>query len=309
MRVRAARQHPTNTAEVMAALRAAGAVGRDPAVRNPDYMAGAFLSAQLRVHALAKVPGARRLIPLMAERLLPGGYYYEIARVKHIDAILRSELRHGLDQLVILGAGYDSRAYRFADTLRAVRVYEIDLPPISVVKRRKVTAILDRPPDNVAYITADFVRDDLSERLRERAYDLRAATLFVLSGVAPYLPRGAVDELFRFVANHTCARTSIAFDYVFDEMLDGDDSFRGAAQTRQRLAALGEPFKFGIPIGGVAQFVESYGLKLTSDLQPNELARRYLRRADGTIERPYGFVAVAHARVDTAAPPRSRAGG
>ncbi len=127
----------TNTAEAMAALRALGAAASDPALRNPDHMAREFLTLQPRVHALAKLPGVRRLLPALADRLAPGGLHYETARVKHIDAILRSELKDGLEQLVILGAGYDTRPYRFADALRGVRVYEVDLPPISAVKRRK----------------------------------------------------------------------------------------------------------------------------------------------------------------------------
>ena len=86
----------TNTAETQAALRAAGAARRDPALRNPDTMAAQLVTAQPRVVALAKVPGARWLLPSLAERLAPGGYHYETARVKHIDAVLEAALRGGL---------------------------------------------------------------------------------------------------------------------------------------------------------------------------------------------------------------------
>lgn len=290
----------TNSAEAMAALRAAGAVVRDPCLRNPDYMASAFLTAQLRVHALAKVPGVRRLIPALAERLLPGGYHYETARVKHIDAILRAELREGLDQLVLLGAGYDSRPYRLANELRDVRIYELDLAPISHTKRRKAARVMGRPPEHVTYIEADFTRDDVHDLLTERSYDRDGATMLILSGVTPYLPEWAVARLFAFAGHHTCPRTSIAFDYVFREMVDGDDAFRGAAQTRRRLEALGEPLQFGIPQGAAARYIEPFGLTLTGHILPDELADRYLRSTDGTVGgEPYGFAAIAHARVAT----------
>lgn len=288
----------TNSAEAMAALRAAGAAERDPFLRNPDYMATDFLSARLKVQTLAKVPGIRRLVPALAERLLPGGYYYEAARVKHIDGILLAELKPGLEQVLILGAGYDSRAYRFADALVGVRVYEVDLPSISAVKRRKAARIAKRLPSRVHYIEADLSRDAFHNRLEDRFYRPDDATLIILSGVAPYLPEDAVRRLFGFVGRHTSPRTSIVFDYVYREMVLGDDSFHGATQTRRRLEALGEPLKFGIRIGGSAQFVQQFGLTLASDLQPGDLARRYLCRADGTVAgQPYGFASIAHARV------------
>jgi O-methyltransferase involved in polyketide biosynthesis len=132
----------TNSAEAMAALRAAGSAARDPVLRNPEFMAADFLSVRLNA----------RLLPALAERLLPGGYYYEAARVKHIDGILQTELEDGLDQLLILGAGYDSRPYRFADALERVRVYEVDLPSISVVKRRETTRIVVGQPYGFAAI-------------------------------------------------------------------------------------------------------------------------------------------------------------
>jgi methyltransferase (TIGR00027 family) len=290
-----------NTAEAMAALRATGAAARDPALRNPDHMARDFLTAQLRVHALAKLPGVRRALPALAERLAPGGLHYETARVKHIDAILRRELGAGLDQLVILGAGYDSRPYRFAAALRGVRVYEIDLPPISAIKRRKVQRVLGAPPRYVTYVEADFRGDDLRSRLQAHGYDLGGATLLILSGVAPYLPEPAVARLFAFAGDHTSPRSSIAFDYVVREMVEGDDAFHGAPQVRRRLAALGEPLRFGIPAGGARGFLAPFGLSLASDLRADELADRYLRRSDGTLGgRPYGFAAIAHARVAVA---------
>ena len=104
--------------------------------------------------------------------------------------------------------------------------------------------------------------------------------------------------MFAFAGRHSSPRASIVFDYVFRAMVDGDESDHGARQLRKRLDALGEPLRSGIPEGGAAPFVERFGMTLISDLQPDELAQRYLRRADGTIAgRPYGFSALAHARV------------
>ena len=289
----------SNTAETQAALRSVGAAERDPGLRNPDWMAARLVTAAPRLVALAKVPGVRRLLPPLAERLAPGGYHYETARVKHIDAVLEAALRRGLDQLVILGAGYDSRPYRFAEALRDVGVFEVDLPAMSAVKRRKMARMLSSPPTHVRYVEADLLDADLEERLTQHGYDVHAATLLILSGVAAYLGDAAVADVFAFVGRHCSPGTSIVFDYVFREMVEGDDSAYGARQLRKRLNGLGEPLRCGIPAGGAARFVERFGLTLISDLQPDELAQCYLRRTDGsTAGRPYGFTALAHARVE-----------
>jgi len=293
----------SNTAETQAALRAVGAAERDPVLRNPDWMAARLVTVQPRLTVLAKVPGVRRLLPRLTERLARGAYHYETVRVKHIDAVLEAELSKGIDQLVVLGAGYDSRPYRFAESLRNVRVFEVDLAPMSALKQRKMARLLSGPAGNVTYVDADLLDADLEGRLTTYGYDVDAPTLLILSGVTPFLDDSAVADVFAFVGRHSSPATSIVFDYVFREMVEGDDSGHGASQLRKRLDALGEPLRSGIPAGGAAPFLNCFGLKLVSDLQPEDLAQRYLRRADGTIAgRPYGFSALAHARVSPLAP-------
>ena len=275
-----------NTAEAMAALRATGAATR----RNPDYMARDFLTTQLRVDALAKLTFAGPLLSSLADSLAPGGVDYETARVTHLDELLLSEMDAGLDQVLILGAGYDSRPYRFADALRGVRVFEVDLPSASALKRRKATRLLGKAPEHVTYVPADFRRDDLPARLTTHGYDLGAATFVILSGVIPYLPPAAVARLFAFIGCHTSPRSSIAFDYVFRALVEGDDRFRGAPQIRKRLAAIGEPMRFGIERGGAGSFIAQFGLDLVSDLDSDALGARYGGR-------PYGFASIAHGRL------------
>jgi methyltransferase (TIGR00027 family) len=287
---------PTSTAEGAAALRAAGAAEADPLIRNPDALAADFISSGLSVSALAKVPGLRRLLPRIAERIIPGAYPYEIARTMHVDRLVREEIRRGISELVLLGAGYDSRPYRLSE-LADVRVLEVDLPKLSAVKRAKVRSIVGTLPPNVAYVATDFTREDLGERLVAHGHDLSAPVLFVWSGVAPYLPADTVADVLRFVASHRSARTSICFDYCFREALDGGGPLHGAAELRARVERMGEPLRSGIPRGKVREYVEGLGLRLAHHLGPEELSRRYLMRSDGVVcGRPYGFMALAHAR-------------
>jgi len=296
--MRGARVNTSTTAEGAALLRAAGAAEPDPAVRNPDWMAAGFVDWRLRLPSLVKVPGARRLVPRVVERLLPGAYPFETARTRHMDEVVLAEVDAGIAQLVLLGAGYDSRPYRFAERLRGVRVFEVDLPELSAVKRRKVRRIAGEAPANVTYVEIDFTRDDLGERLVAAGHHRDAPTLYLWSGVAPYLPQDAVRQVLRFVASHGSPQTSIVFDYCFREVVDGEREAYGSRELLARVASIGEPLRSGIPEGGTAEFVGECGLRLESDLGPDDAVARHLIRSDGTrLGRPYGFGGLAHARV------------
>jgi methyltransferase (TIGR00027 family) len=287
---------PASTAEGAATLRAGGAAEPDPKVRNPDTMAADFIAWGIRVAALAKTPGLRRLVPRIAERMLPGAYYYETARTLHVDRLVRDEIRGGITELVLLGAGYDSRPYRIGE-LEGVRVFEVDHPALSAIKREKVRAIVGEPPPNVTYVEIDFTREELGERLVAHGHDLGAPTLYVWSGVAPYLPGEAVTDVLRFVASHRSPATSILFDYCFAEALKGDDSFYGAPELRARVQRMGEPLRSGVARGTAREYVETTGLRLEEHLGPEDLTERYLIRSDGSVYgRPYGFMGFVHAR-------------
>jgi methyltransferase (TIGR00027 family) len=298
----ARRVDTASTAEGAALLRAAGTHEPDPRVRNPDWMAARFVGWGLRLPALVKVPGLRRLVRRYVESQVPGAYYFETARTHHLDALVRNEAASGLAQLVLLGAGYDSRPYRMADELRDVGVFEVDLPVLSARKREKVRDIVGEPPGNVTYVEIDFTTQDLGERLAAHGHDRDAPTLYVWSGVAPYLPEDAVREVLAFVASHGSPRTAIAFDYVFREVVEGDDAYYGAPELLARLRRMGEPLRSGIPRGGTAAYLADLGLELEEDLGPQEAIERYLIRSDGSVYgRPYGFGGFAYARSATLA--------
>jgi methyltransferase (TIGR00027 family) len=303
-----ARRAAQSTAEAFASLRAAGARERDPRVRSRDHLAERLLRFSPRLSAIAKVPLLRGLTARVAEWVAPGAYFYELARVKHIDGLLEEEMASHPRQLVILGAGFDSRAYRFEELLRDVRVFEVDRPATSALKRRRVAAVLGGLPSHVSYVEADFDTDDLATKLAEAGYDPDARTMFVWSGVSMFLTARGVDALLEFVREHAAAGSSIAFDYHYAAFIEQRRrDFHGGEQARRRAAGMGEPFVFGIEEGEVGRFLEERGFVLESDVGPAELERRYLVRTDGRLRgRPLGFISIAYARLP-ASPAGTRA--
>jgi methyltransferase (TIGR00027 family) len=169
--------------------------GAGPQVRIDDPVAPRLLSWRDGKFAAARVRALLPALRAIQEHMTPGGYGYIVARVHHMDAIVRGEVAAGLDRIVILGAGYDTRAYRMRDVLAGVQVVEVDLPATSSDKRARLVKGLGSLPAAVTYVEVDFTGSGPAERLVEHGHELSVRTLFVLSGVALLLPRTAVFEL------------------------------------------------------------------------------------------------------------------
>ncbi|HWX45172.1 MAG TPA: SAM-dependent methyltransferase [Solirubrobacteraceae bacterium] len=287
---------PRSTAEGACAMRAAGALERDLAVRCPDDMAADFLGG-LNVTTLAKHRAMRGLVLRRANRRIPGAYTYEIMRAKFIDEIVLGGVAAGLDELILLGAGLDSRPYRLAEQLRGVRVIEVDHPASQASKRARLCRLLGREPDHVTFVKIDFTRDDLDAALAAAGHERSARTLFIWSGVSPYLPEEAVAGVLSWVGGHGSPRTSIVFDACWAEVIDGSREYFGAAELRRHVAKTGEPLRWGIPEGRVRETLSSFGLQAERSLDSEEGRIAYLKRSDGTLhDQPFGFGVLVHAR-------------
>jgi methyltransferase (TIGR00027 family) len=126
-------EKPSWTAENNAAYRAIAALDPDHAIRNPDYLAEKFVSSEFWGSSYLS-PDFRASKKVIDSYGL-AGYYTINARTKHMDTLLRKALEDGARQVVILGAGYDSRAYRFQDASPGVTFFEVDLPITQAEKR------------------------------------------------------------------------------------------------------------------------------------------------------------------------------
>jgi methyltransferase (TIGR00027 family) len=298
-----------SSAEGSAAIRAAGALERDPAVRCPDDMAAGFLGG-FNITTLAKHRLTRPLVLRVANRMAPGAYASELIRVKFIDEVTLGEADAGLDELVLLGAGFDSRPYRLADRLQGVRVFEVDHPASQATKRARLGRLLGEEPPGVCFVPADFARQELATEMARAGHDERAATLFIWCGVAAYLSEEAVMAVLSWVGAHTSPRTSIVFDALWASVLGGQSSPYGTQELMRYATAIGEPMRWGVPDGQVDQMLARVGLR-AERIPSEEALTGYVTRADGSLlGRPVGGIVLVHARVaPSPASPNSFGGG
>jgi methyltransferase (TIGR00027 family) len=277
------------TAEAVCALRAAAAKHPDPKVRNPDYLAEKFVSATFWTPYQADPDRARH----------NPNYFWVNARTHHLDALLVEALSQGATQVVNLGAGFDSRAYRFRERFPRARFFELDLPATSAAKRERVVKIFGAVPDRVVLVATDFTSRPLDAVLRDAGYDRTQRTFFVWEGVTMYLPEAANRSTLQFVRSGSASGSSVVYDYVLDGALRPDGGgIYGARTTAAFVASVGEPLLTGWSPSQAAAFATGEGLVVVSDLGPAELTARYLIDSDGQPDGMMGeFTRIIHVRV------------
>jgi len=285
---------PSKTCLYVAAGRALGAREPDESIRNPDYLAErllgpaerAMVADQAVVQALElDFAEARKNIEALSSAIMM------IIRTRFIEERLAQAIRDGVSQLVILGAGFDTRAYRLTELLKDARVFEVDQPSTQEYKKQRIQDTGIEVPPNLTYVPVDFRHDKLGDVLAKAGYDSTQKTFFIWEGVTMYLPEEAVEETLRWVAAQATGST-IIFDFmgatIVKFMATADlSAFPEAAQKafeRLRRLTAGEPWIFGIPDDGEREFLNKLGLELR-ELLPvggEESMKRYLARSDGT---------------------------
>ena len=168
-----------------------------------------------------------------------------ILRTRFIDDALKRAIENGATQIVILGAGFDSRAYRFRDLLKHVEVIEVDARPTQEYKKRRIQDTLGEHPPNLTYVSIDFARENIGEALKSAGFRQDTKTFYIWEGVSMYLTEKSVRDTLQMVASHSAPGTSIVLDYANSL---GIEITRQIPQGPIGIAgSWGEPWIFGVP--------------------------------------------------------------
>jgi methyltransferase (TIGR00027 family) len=265
---------PSRTAEYMAFFRAMESVR--PADRRlfADPFAAHFIRPSLqRLVRFSRSAILAGFVNWYTDRRLPGARTSGIARTRLIDDALGGALGENIPQVVILGAGFDCRAYRLS-CLNKATVFEVDHPTTLATKLARLRDLLPKIPANVRFVEIDFNRQTLPEVLTQSGFDPSRPAVFVWEGVTNYLTPEAVDSVLCYVAG--CSRGSrVIFTYVHAGVLDGSVHFDGARHLLREVAQLDEPWTFGLFPNEVAEFLCERGLCLDRDLSAREYRSQY----------------------------------
>ncbi|MDD5169621.1 MAG: SAM-dependent methyltransferase [Syntrophales bacterium] len=270
---------PSETAMGAVTLRAMATLDEREEIKGPDSLAEIFLSEERRCHL--KDPMSRKGI--ITNRIYPGMYEFMIARTAFFDRIVEQALNEDIPQIAFLGAGYDSRPYRFRDIIKNTRIFELDIEPTQLQKKKLLRQANITIPDQLAFVSINFKTDNIGEVLHRAGFDRNQKTLFVWEGVTYYLSPEVVDDVLRVISSNAPAGSLICFDYAAvspeESCADGVMNLREFMKTRYA----NERTQFGIRNGEIESFLSTRGYRGVEHLNAVEMARKYLKLHDGTL--------------------------
>jgi len=266
-------RNASKTAETIAMVRVSESRRpEDGRICNDPY-AIRFISQEVLDFA-ANNPEKYRAFLAQSERLVPGARNSIVARVRFFDDIVKSSIDDGLEQLVILGAGYDTRAYRIKG-MNKIKLFEIDHPATQKVKIEKIKEIFNSLPDHVTYIPLDLEVDKLGQRLLESKYDSSKKTLFIMEGLLMYISPEVVDEILSFIVHNSGNGSDILFDYIPLSVVDGTCELEAGQNWQKGVTDAGEPFKFGIKEGATESFLVQRGFTKIKNMTSEDYKKAY----------------------------------
>jgi methyltransferase (TIGR00027 family) len=217
-------------------------------------------------------------------------------RVAYLDKLIATAVdRIGARQVVVLGAGYDTRAARLPRA--GVRYFEVDHPATQGAKRARLAAIPGYPVDAATYVTCNFEREDPVDRLIANGFRSTEPALVIWEGVVPYLTEGAVRATATTLARGLDPRSLLAFDFVGKRFMEAAPMSDTAEGARGYLGSLGEPVRFGS--NDILPLLVECGFRWVRVLDFNQLALELL--GDYRRERMFRFQHLALASPTTPA--------
>jgi methyltransferase (TIGR00027 family) len=238
-----------------------------------DDLAARFLPAPTRWLVTATPPNLMRRLTMAAmDREGPGLWAGMTCRKRYI-ADKVTESLDDVDAVVVLGAGFDTLAYRLARN-SDIPIFEVDQPVNIERKAGAVRRVLGRIPSSVQLVPLDFERDDVLAVLAGRGYRSDYRTFFIWEAVTQYLTADAVHatlESLRPAASGSC----LVFTYVRRDFIDGVN-FYGAKHLYRRFRQRQQLWRFGLEPEEVAAFLDGHGWRLIEQLGPEQIVQRYV---------------------------------
>lgn len=195
-------------------------------------------------------------------------------RTRFAEDALAQAIARGARQLVVLGAGLDTYAYR-ADLGGRLRVFEVDHPATQAWKRERLASAAIAIPEALTFAPVDFEREGLRQGLAAAGFDPAQRSFFTWLGVTPYLTEPAIYATLGFIAGLP-GGAEVVFDYSNPPETIGDPARRAAhEELAARVAAAGEMFRSHLDTPALQRELRNLGFGEIEDLGWAEIAARY----------------------------------
>jgi methyltransferase (TIGR00027 family) len=243
----------------------------DKTVRCADYLAADFLDSEWKDSLRFRSTLIRRL-----EKNVPGIYYYGLARTRFFDSMLAEAIEAGTRQVLIMGAGFDSRAYRF-DADHPILFVEFDRLNLHRTKISRVAASDNITTNNtVVSIPVDFTRSSIVDLLLRLDLDYTRPLTILAEGLLYYMQKSFFDSLLGFLSNSCALDSRIIFDYLCEDnwSMNHNDE---AASTRAS-----EPLIFSLSHEVLTEQIRGAGMEIHMLMDQQVMNSEYLTDSTGT---------------------------
>jgi methyltransferase (TIGR00027 family) len=291
----------SKTAEYLALLRAIE-FNRPPDQRLfSDPYARLFLPPLLAlVEKLTRVPFLNRVAAWVIDRFWAGALTCCSARTRLVDVMTVNSIQNeGVNQVIIFGAGYDSRSLRLKSR-RKVQYVEVDHPEMQTLKREKLlskTATgLPHNDSSVNYVAVDVNTQPLEQVIPLMFNKAHYKTMFIWEGVTNSLNAPIAPKVFGYFSRFKPG-TIVVFTYVDQQVLDHPERFKGASNVNRLLRHTKEHWNFGLEPDKLAGFLENYNMQLIHNADTNRIRDMYYGKEKADNMKGYEYYRVAMAVV------------
>ena len=205
-----------------------------------------------------------------------------LCRAAYTERALKTSVRTGAKQYVILGAGLDTFAFRETEFLSKYRVFEVDHPLTQADKRERITRAGWTVPDNLTFVSVDFTKDSLAEQLIAAGFDPSVKSFFSWLGVTYYLSREAIDAMLSSLSELCADGSSLVFDYPDEDFFDALEP--RVQNTIMMAKAGGEPMKTAFSYSELETLLEKHGFLIYELLTPDDIQRDIIDKAGADMK-------------------------
>lgn len=238
-----------------------------------DPVVGDLVGTPIRV--LMQFKSMRNFTIKQTDAVASGIYGSQICRTRFIDEAVESALAQGIEQVVILGAGLDTRPYRLSG-MEHVSIFEVDLPPVQKIKKQRINKHFARLLTRVAFLPIDFSTQSLEQVFAGTIFDSSKPSIFVWEGVTQYLSEEAVRKTLAFISA-AAPGSILVFTYVLQSVIARCSALPGAGKMMDVMAKRGSDWLFGLEPASAPSFLQPFHLEVTEDVGSAEYQIRYLR--------------------------------
>ncbi|MDA8707736.1 class I SAM-dependent methyltransferase [Hellea sp.] len=207
-------------------------------------------------------------------------------RSRVVEEELPAARERGLKQLVILGAGLDSTAYRCTDLIEGLEVFEVDHPSTQAWKREQLKKANIAVPDNLSFVPFDFENQTLAQALEAGGVSADKVTFFTWLGVHMYLTNEAVKSTFSVMGAYPKG-SEMVMDYISPSYVTAAGMVENSVEQLQEVVSkMGEPLKSKYYESELEEMLTSAGFSAVNFLSARWLIDNYLGGKKDAFDMP-----------------------